>query len=125
MELSDISLVIIYNQNLVDALEAAVTTYRELRTDLGEEFRRLREAFKKNKIKFTSQQIINSFSQNLKKINQVGLDAKTKIIYSKEVVTKKLEEFDTYQKKLLLSKDDDFNSLSGIDSINRESQNKE
>jgi len=40
------------------------------------------------------------------------------------VVTKKLEEFDTYQKKLLLSKNYDFNSLSGIESINRESQNK-
>ncbi len=106
-ELADITLVIIYNNNLFETLKILVNDYRNVRFDIGQDFRNLRDFIKQNRLKVNGSKILESFSNNLSKINQVGNDFRAIMTNSSQFVSTKFNEFDQYQKGLLLKSDSD------------------
>jgi hypothetical protein len=108
-ELADITLVIFYNYNLFEILKTTISHYRNVRFDIGQEFRNLRGLAKRNLVKINTNEIIESVTNNISKINQIGENFRQVIIDSKATVNEKFREFDQMQKALLFSSDADQN----------------
>lgn len=102
--LGDISLVSLYLSNLSDTLKKTIEEYRKLRIDIGQEFQNKREWMKRNQVQIDADQIMEAFSQNVSKINQIGQDFKEVMRGSKKTINEKFTQFDQMQKRLLFEK---------------------
>jgi hypothetical protein len=105
-ELGDISLVNLYMGNFSDTLKKTIEEYRKLRIDIGQEFRNKREWMKRNQVQMDAGQIMEAFSQNVSRINQIGQDFQEVMQGSKKTINEKFTQFDQMQKRLLFEKSD-------------------
>jgi hypothetical protein len=103
--LADLKIVMLYNGNLYDTLKVTSSDYREIRLQLGREFRESRDTIKRNKLKFDHNKIMESLATNIQKINLVGSQFTELMSGTQQSLMDLNSKFDSLQKRLLFGED--------------------
>ena len=100
-ELADVLITIMYNDDLRKMLDVTISELREIRIEVGSNFRLARKAGKNNLLSIEQQQVKKIFSENLSKLNEATMKFKTMISESQNYIREQYKQFDTMQKNLL------------------------